>query len=266
MMVEDHSPINKTLPGIDTYQTTQEHQEDVVMATRMTANRAKRESRKLLFQTILIIIASVALILMLVLYVIPFMIRFAGNFTGISLIQNGDTVPPVVPTYSLQYVATNSAELTIDGYAEALSTVVLVQNGQEADQSVADDAGTFSLRTQLEDGDNTIALYAKDEAENESTLGKEFTVSLDTTPPEYEWNDPADGKVITSLRERMTTVGGKTEPTAKVTLNDRFVFVNADGTFRETFQLSEGENVLKLKITDRAGNIAESERKVVFKP
>lgn len=266
MLDETQSPINNTLVGIDDYQATQENQENVVMASRMTANRAKSESRKLLFQTILIVLVSLGLILALVLYVIPFMIQFAGNFTGISLIQNSDTIPPVVPTYSVQHIATNSAELEVDGYAESMSSVVLVQNGQEVSRGVADDNGIFNIKTQLEDGENTIALYAKDEAENESMLGKEFLVMLDTTVPELEWSSPDDGRVITNLRDRMVQVSGKTEHSAKVTLNERFVFVGADGSFKESFQLSEGENILTLKITDQAGNFIEAKRKVIFKP
>ena len=79
--------------------------------------------------------------------------------------------------------------------------------------------------------------------------------------PEAEVTEPQDGTEF-DAKSKLITISGKTEAGVKIYLNDRFFLPKADGTFSSSYSLNAGENILKIKFVDEAGNEVEIERKV----
>jgi hypothetical protein len=79
----------------------------------------------------------------------------------------------------------------------------------------------------------------------------------DTTPPEITVE-----KVDPTYLET-ATIKGKTEATAKLTINAKDVSVTADGTFSYDVTLVEGENKFEILATDNAGNVGKASLTIV---
>ncbi len=102
---------------------------------------------------------------------------------------------------------------------------------------------------------------AIDEVGNISS--EERTVHLKTRPPIVSPSTIADGMVI---REPSVRVAGQTEPGSSLLLNGRPVALDSRGGFQELVNLVEGNNLIKLEATDKAGNTSVLERTVVYQP
>ncbi len=262
-MTDTKDPLVHTL---ESFQQEQEKVKEQIMSTRLTPRRAQVEQKKILTQTVVFVLLTIVLGLAMVFVIIPGLIRFAGSLTGIANPANNDTVAPRVPIYSAPVAATKDQELVVEGFGEPESLIYLMHNGVKSEERTADAEGKFVFTISLDEGENVIAFYSADAAGNESAVGREYVTIYDTQAPEIEWATPEDGKLVTNLRERMIEVKGKTSEVAKIYLNDRLVFSDSEGNFTDSFQLQEGENTLRLKAIDEAGNESEQERKVTFRP
>lgn len=260
------SPAPSQQTALSRYEQTQKFLKDQILAVQIRSRDLKADERKMVIQSCVALGGSVVSVLVYVFLVLPLLIRFAGNLSSLKVFPQADTIPPRVPSYAAPVEATQEDKVTMTGFAEPKSKVVVVKNGQASEKADAGDGGDFSVDVSLTEGKNTIALYSVDDAKNESSVGKEYTVTMDKTVPEVDWQTPEDQKTVKSLREQTVEVKGKVNESAKVLLNDQFVLVSQDGNFSTTFQLQEGENKITLKVTDAAGNETQVERTVFFKP
>ena len=117
----------------------------------------------------------------------------------------------------------------------------------------------------MEEGDNTISAYSIDEAENESSMTREYKTLLDTKAPELEILEPGDGDSFESRANQSITLKGKTDVGAKIYVNKRAVFPNSDGEFKHTIRLEEGENKIEVLAEDKAKNSTKMELVFNFK-
>jgi hypothetical protein len=234
--------------------------------TQVTSRLTKHEQKKVAKQTAMIIGVAAIVALLFFFVVIPGIIRWVGSaLDGNINTDLADTIPPQVPVLTAPPEATPSAKLAFKGYTESKATVFFVVNGEKSEQVSTDDKGDFLADVALTPGENTVAAYATDQAGNESALSKQYLIIMDDEPPKLELKDLTDGQSFETRQNQLLTVNGTTESKARVYLNDRLVFARADGTFSTRHQLSEGENILKFKIIDPAGNQSEKELKVSFK-
>lgn len=226
----------------------------------------KKQQQTMLKQTVLIAGIALALLATFIFVIMPNFIRLADGFLNGSsgLTQEEDQIPPQTPVLSAPVAATNSAQLPISGVGEAESQVVLVLNGERLDDKKIDDEGKFNFEVPLTEGQNSLSVYSVDDADNESVQTREYQVTLDTKAPEIEVSQPEDGSTIELRKNQITTIVGKTEPQAKVFINERLVYARADGSFSMSYKLEEGENTLKFKVQDQANNVSEKEVKVAF--
>lgn len=225
----------------------------------------RKERQKLVRQTLLLITASIIILLGFIFVVIPGFIRLINAFlSDTSSLNPSDTLPPQVPILSAPIQATNSAQLRIVGFGEPNSTVVFLLNGSKDQEVTISDGGEFSVETSLLEGENTVSAYSIDEAENESEVSKSYLVLLDTEKPTLELESPTDDQEIRGRTNQDLTIKGKTEPKARIMINDRLVFPNQDGEFTHRIRLSEGDNTLKFVVTDQGGNTLEEEISVKF--
>lgn len=231
----------------------------------VSSRLAKREQERLAKQTVILISIGVVVIIAFIFAVIPGLIRLTGSSDTGLLGVNEDSVPPRPPSISSPVTATYSATIVVSGFSESESNVVLVLNGQESEKTTASTDGTFELKVPLAQAENSLAFYAIDKAGNESEVSRSYEITFDATPPSIELESPQDGQQFELRKNQSITVKGKTEANAKVYLNDRLVFANSDGSFSTNFQLAEGDNELRLRAIDKAGNELEQVVTVKFK-
>ncbi|MDE7590816.1 Ig-like domain-containing protein [Enterobacter bugandensis] len=170
---------------------------------------------------------------------------------------------------------TNDSTPTLNGTAEAGSTVSIIDNGQVIGSVVADANGkwTFTPASALADGNHSLHITATDAAGNVSAPSGSFGLSIDTTVP-----DAATGIVIMddvgektgavapgeTTDDRSPTLSGKGEPGGTVTVTDNGrpigtapVDENGNWTFTPDTPLDNGEHSLSTTVTDPAGNTSE---------
>ena len=227
---------------------------------------SRKQQQTMVRQTTSIIVIAVLLLAAFIFFIIPQFVRLAdGLLNGGAPTEEQDQVPPQTPVLAAPVAATNSASLPISGFGEAGSKVVLVLNGERLEDVEINDEGEFKFVVPLTEGENALAVFGIDEAENESVQTREYSVELDTEAPKIELESPQDGDNIELRKNQITTIKGTTESKAKVFINDRLVYANSEGSFSMSFKLEEGENKLKFRVEDKGGNVSEKEITVKFR-
>lgn len=159
-------------------------------------------------------------------------IRFAVDLTPPPLVVS----LPEESVYNSQYVPVAMSGL-------GSQTVVLL-NGKRQAVSVSDRIGP------LVDGDYVLLVRTRDEVGNVATVRREF--SVDTIPPAASLLEPADGDhTDLTPRVRFETEEGR----IMLYLDGRPVYVRSGERLP---QVSEGEHLLRLLVTDAAGNQGRS--------
>ena len=83
-------------------------------------------------------------------------------------------------------------------------------------------------------------------------------------PPDLEINQPGENETV---YQSNLEIKGKTESSEiKITVNDRLVVLEKEGEFNYLYELSEGENLIKVIAQDSAGNETEKELAVTYRP
>jgi hypothetical protein len=232
----------------------------------MTTSRILRhEKEQLVKQTVWYVVVALVVLVLFITVIMPGAVRlFFKILDNNKLAEVSDTLPPQVPVLSLPYQATSSAEITLNGFGEAKSTVKLVVNSSPvADITVGED-GKFQHELRLETGDNELVVYGVDAAGNESQPSTAYHLLSDAEPLMIDVSEPTQNAQIVGKKNQQLIIKGQTKPNTKVYLNDRLNYAKADGTFQITTQLNEGENVLKFRGVDPAGNTTTFELKVTF--
>jgi hypothetical protein len=175
-----------------------------------------------------------------------------------------DTVLPemVIETPTEARTITTESKARIVGRTTLIKTIRYGVDVLELDKlvyindqkvPVNDKDGSFVLDIELEQGENKFVIRAEDEGGN--TLIREYVILFDNIAPEVEIISPAPGSVVTSAR---TTVKGKTEADAQLTINGEIVYIESDGTFEHDIRLSKvGITKLEIEAVDPAGNSME---------
>jgi hypothetical protein len=235
---------------------------DVMPQTeRVTSRLLKKEQKKLLKQTVWFIVGGIALFLGFLFFVLPNFIKIINSVLNTNPLPEEEAMILQAPVLVAPVTATFSAELAIQGISQPGIKNIVIINGTPGPEVTSGDDGAFSATVPLTEGENSFTVYSVDEKGNESSTSKEYKTLMDAKNPDLEVSEPKDNQEY-DFKSKLITVSGKTEPTAKIYLNDRFFLPKADGTFSTTFSLNTGENVLKIKVVDEAGNKTEIERKV----
>ena len=227
------------------------------------------EERRNLRRALLFGLLTIAAIIGLLFFGLPSVAKFAAFLSDLrgstQPVDKNDTTPPAPPRLGQLPEATNKTEIEINGTTEEVANVILSLNGKE-EEIVADSEGKFVFSFPLKDGENLISAKAKDRAGNESQESKVYSVTFDDEKPDLEISSPADGTSFFGEKQRQVTVQGKTEVGVTLTINDRIVKVEEDGSFTFLTTLGEGANSFNLKSTDKAGNQTEKTISVNFSP
>ena len=232
---------------------------------RITSRLDKRKKKELTKQSLVLVVLSLVAILVFVFVVLPNAVQMLFNLldqgTNLAPIDN---IPPQPPTISAPPEATPSAKLSLAGFGEAESKVYLIVNNQEQDLTQVNKDGQFSVVVELTEGENTIKLYSVDAAGNES-INKSYQIVKDTQKPSIKIGYPEAGASFELKEEQTVNIQGETEPRAKVYINENLTYGNTQGLFSYRYRLEEGENKIKIKAIDLAGNEAEHELIVKYR-
>lgn len=170
---------------------------------------------------------------------------------------------------------TNINKPTITGTAEPNSIITVVikdsdNNTVDTGTTQTDGKGNWSYtpKTELPDGDNTVGATATDEAGNksdEATTG----VTIDTVSPELTVDDSATNDTTPTITGSVSE-----EATVHVIIKDKNgnvldegkATVNTDGTwsYTPTKELPEGEHTVEVTAEDKAGNKGSSQESLVL--
>ncbi|OGM16575.1 hypothetical protein A2V55_00050 [Candidatus Woesebacteria bacterium RBG_19FT_COMBO_37_29] len=231
--------------------------------SRLAHSEEKKNFRKA-FLYILLTISSFAL---LVFFGLPSIAKMASFLTDLrkssSPVEKNDTTPPAPPRFNTLPEATNKKSIGINGTAEEGATVKIYINDRE-ESVLSDNNSQFNLSITLTKGENKISAVAKDLAGNESQKSDEKTIIFDEDPPKLEITSPENNKEFYGSKERQVVIQGISEEEISVTINERVVFVEDDGSFSFATSLSEGDNNFSIKAQDKAGNTTETSLTLKF--
>lgn len=233
------------------------------VSSRLTRNQGKKMARQSMVMVLFSIMAAGVFFFVLMPKLIDIFFGFLG--TGDLSFNQDDQVPPQLPVVLPLPESTKEGTLVVEGYGEPKTKVVVLNNGEKVGEVKVDDEGAFKYDLALTDGENKLTFYGIDDAENESSTTNGFIITLDQEPPALELENLTDGQEILSKSNQNYSIKGKTEARAKLYINDRSVYVDAEGKFQASYFLAEGNNELKFTIEDRAGNKAEKIFNVKFR-
>lgn len=234
---------------------------------RFYSRLATVEERKNVRSAFILILLTVTAIVGLIMFGLPTVAKFASFVAdlrkGNQPVDRNDATPPAPPTFNQLPEATNKQKIDISGNSESGTTITLLINNNPQ-EVVVDSTGTFRFSADLNKGQNTLWASAKDKAGNESQKSKVITILFDNEAPNLDISEPNDGQQFNGAKERQITIKGKTEPASTLTINDRLVKVEDDGSFIFATTLNEGDNSFNFKAVDTAGNNSEKTLTVHF--
>jgi len=214
----------------------------------------------------LLVIATICLLGLVVIYGVPVLIKLAvlaGEWrSSASGNARSDVIPPGPPFLLVNYVATNSAQLTVSGTAEPGSTVYISINSKDSAKVTTQDDGNFETKVVLAEGNNIFSAVAVDDAGNKSRVAKTVSVWYSNEMPSLEIETPTDNQEFSGENKRIE-IKGKTDPQMRLVVNGRIIIVNSEGKFTMFYNLADGENILEFVAQDQAGN--ETRKKLTVK-
>ena len=212
-----------------------------------------------------------ALFYVLFTWVLPGFIGGLGPITGFfketkvpqtPISENPNLAPPVL---NIPYEATNSAKISITGFAAAHSTVKVYLDDNLVKETESDENGSFTIKdVELVLGTNNIYGISEDEKGTDSLPSKTIKIIYDNENPLLEISEPPDNHTVSG--ERKLTVAGKTEASATVAINGEQAIVDSEGKFNRQFNLTDGTNTFTIVSKDSAGNTSTVARNVTFNP
>ena len=239
------------------------------MLRRPYSRLAKTEEKKNTRQAIIFGILTLGALIILFIFGLPTVAKFAALLTDLNQstqpIEKNDNTPPAPPKLNILPEAINKNSVEVSGTAEPGTTIKFSLNGND-EELLVDTNGNFILTFYLNLGENRISAKAIDAAGNESNETEKITILYDTEKPTLELISPDDGSNFYGAKQRQVVIEGQTESGISLTINDRLIVVEDDGTFAFTTTLSEGTNEFNVKAKDIAGNEVEQKLALNFSP
>lgn len=216
----------------------------------------RKEKSRLLKQTMIFVGLAIGLILVFIFVILPLFIVVLNKVIDTDPFPDQKQVELQAPLLNTPLTATNSAQLELSGFAQPGAEVVLLLNARESSSSTAGDDGAFAVALNLEDGENTLAVFSRTDEETTSANSQEFLVVLDRETPNIVIDEPQPDQRF-DRKTQTITVRGLTEGGSKIYINDRLVTSSLDGAFSASVSLKDGANELTIVVVDKAGNRAE---------
>jgi len=227
----------------------------------------KRKKIKIFLSSTILIFLSLVIIFSIIRFGIPLVTFISSFFSRKSTNGSKQSIEFIPPPYLFSpYQATNSAEFNIVSKSYIEGKIKVYLNGEFIKDIKTEKSEESTILIELQEGENNIYLISQNNKGEESTPSESLIVQLDTIPPDLEISTPAEGTTFSGNEQKYVQIIGKTEEDATVFVNDHQAVNERNGEFSLSYPLSEGENKLKAKAEDKAGNISEKEFTVFFTP
>lgn len=224
----------------------------------------KKAKRNLLLSIIIFLVIGYFLIS----WGIPAFIGGLSFFNKFKPVQKSEVTedtglaPPVL---NIPFESTNSARLSISGYATNNSRVEIYIDDKVVTEVSTDSDGKFTTETlTLTEGDSSIYGITKNE-DKKSLASKTIKLSFSSEEPKLELIEPTNNQEIKG-GDKKVKVSGNVDNQNPVTVNGSTVVVNAEGNFSTTVPLNDGDNTIVVAATNNFGNSSKIELKVKYSP
>jgi hypothetical protein len=225
----------------------------------------KKSDEEITRKTIFLGILTIVVFILLLVFGLPFLIRFSiilGDLKRGKDTEQGDRVlPPTAPRIVIPYEATNSATITIGGYAERKVAVELLKNEVSLGRAEVNDNGEFVFNdVPLDQGESVFTAVAISEKGGSGEPSKEAKIIFDDKPPSLTMVNPAEDSLKVDSAD--FDVIGQSEKGVVVTVNSRLAMLDDSGKFKIKLQLNTGKNDVEIVVKDLAGN--ETRKKIAI--
>lgn len=239
------------------------------MATK--SRLSKNVEKKTMHRLWLSLIGIVVVLFLLIKFGIPALINFSlflanSKDSAITKEQKANNPTVVLPPTLIQsFSATNSAQITVSGSAQANEQIELFVNNNLFDITNTKNDGSFTFTgVNLSSGQNNITAKAK-VANKESDFSNTLSISYANKAPSLTIATPSDGQTFSGGSQQNLVVSGKTDNgDVRVTVNGFWAIVDASGNYSYTLTLQNGGNPIKVIAEDSAGNQTEKDINVTF--
>jgi bacillopeptidase F len=211
-------------------------------------------------QTIHIVIGIIGIILFLLFFGTHLLIGISALLEKLSnskdpLADSQEMIYLAPPVLNPIEDATNKNSIEVSGYMTSdNSTVQLYVNGKLYGKLKPSTDNTFIFaNVKLDQGQNEIKARSFTSDNQKSDFSNSIEIEYLIKNPELEINSPSDGQIFKKDQGHIR-ISGKTDPSAKVTVNDFWAITNDNGDFYYLYSLKDGDNNLKITSTDKAGN------------
>lgn len=233
----------------------------------------RRVERKNKRNIVISIVLTIGFIYMLLNFGLPLLIGSLSYFNKFktqekpsSIVEDIAIAPPVL---NIPFEATNSATITITGYASPDSKVqIYIDDSLVAAQQTQTDGSFKAENIQLVLGNNnihaTVEITDTNGNTKQSMPSKNIRLTYNNEKPLLEVTEPADGQQI--IGDKKVRVSGKTDINNSISLNEKTVIVNNEGNFSTEISLNDGENIITITATNPVGNKTQAERRVNVTP
>ncbi|WP_053217671.1 S8 family serine peptidase [Virgibacillus senegalensis] len=173
-----------------------------------------------------------------------------GNYMIRALVNYAAEAPVIESPSNNSY--TNEEVVTVTGSAAPATTLTVYNNEEEAAVTEVGEDGTFSAEVTLESGANSLTAVSS--TDNGSTDPSDpVVITLDQQKPGITITSPEDGE---KTNKEVVNVTGEVEEINldKILVNGQKADVGEDGAFSKRILLDEGENEIKVRAVDKAGN------------
>ena len=221
-------------------------------------SRLERKSEEVITKkTIILGLLTVLLFLLVVLFGLPFLIRFSIFLGDIKNRREKEVkekvLAPLPPRLIIPFEATNSARLAVKGVAEAGVVVELLKNDASIGKTEVPSSGEFVFEDiMLDQGENSFNALAMTERGGSSELSKTIITVYDNQPPVLTMINPSEDTIKVDSPD--FDVVGQSEKGVSVLVGGQVAMVDDEGKFKLKKQLNMGKNEVEIVVTDAAGN------------
>lgn len=238
---------------------------------RQTSRLTRLEEKRNIRKAALLVTGTAVVAILGITIGVKVLARIAGfsNTLGSAgqPIDKNDNIPPGPPLLLIDFDATSSARMTVNGTSEPGSTIFLLNNKESVGNVVTMEDGSFVFSSvTLNDGENSFVAVAVDQAGNKSNESGEVKVYFSTIVPSLSLETPTDRQIFTGKDNNILTIKGKSDPGIRVNVNGRVLIVNQEGEFSGLYNLNEGENNLIITATSKTGSQIRKELMVEYRP
>lgn len=230
--------------------------------TRSRVDQLRKDhERKMVLRIVFFVLLMLVMLILLARYAIPGFVSIANIWLQVK--ESDQTATPQTQLIPLSPPSldrpsrevTKENKLGFKGSTEAGSKVFLMVNEQPAGDAISSSDGSFEFNdVELKEGDNLIYVYREDDKGNKSDPSRSTTVVLDTQAPTIKVEKPFSGESFKGQSQRTIDVNGSSSGADYVYVNESRVILNDEGTFSQRVRLETGENAIKVKAIDEAGN------------